>query len=124
MPTVPKLIVADDDEEMLSVLRRALEREGFAVTCAGNGVQAIEQLRAHPETDVLVSDIRMPEKDGVQVLTEALQLKPGIRVVLITAFGGIEQYARLRDLGAFDFLAKPFKIPDLLAVLDRALGRE
>lgn len=118
----PRLLIADDDAEMLDVLRRALTREGYCVDCASNGRHALDRISSKGSYHVLVTDIRMPEKDGITLLREAIALEPSIKVILITAFGTPEQCNELKMLGAYEYLPKPFKIPELLALIERALG--
>jgi DNA-binding NtrC family response regulator len=121
METKRRLLVAEDDLEMRTLLKRVLMREGFEVETAANGREAVELLQLGRRYDLIISDIRMPEKDGEQLLKEAQVLRPGLKVVLVTSWGELDQCARLRQQGAFDYLTKPFKIPDLLDVIDRAM---
>lgn len=117
-----KILVADDDEDLLDMMRRALRREGFVVETAPNGRRAMDVLRSTPDVAVLVSDIRMPDKDGFELLREARELRADLRIVMVTAFGADDIEARVKALGADDYLSKPFKIPDLLDVLERVLA--
>jgi CheY-like chemotaxis protein len=121
-PMNARILVADDDEDLLEMMRRALRREGFTVDTAPNGRRAMDVLRSTPDVDVLVSDIRMPDKDGFELLREARELRPGVRIVMVTAFGADDVEARVKALGADDYLSKPFKVPDLLDVLERVLA--
>ena len=121
METKRRLLVAEDDLEVRTLLKRVLTREGFEVETAANGKDAMGLLQAGRPYDAVISDIRMPEKDGEQLLRESRQLRPDLKVVLITSYGELEQCNRLLREGAFDYLTKPFKIPDLLDILDRAL---
>jgi len=115
----PRLLVADDDDELRAVLRRVLEREGYEVTTAADGVQA-RALLAGSVFDFLVSDIQMPGLDGFALLAQARALHPGLRVVLITAYPDLIRHSQAAALGGVEYLPKPFKIPDLLTVLERA----
>jgi len=119
-----RLLIAEDEAEMRGLLRRTLTREGYDVAVAADGAEALEVLRANPDFDVLVSDVRMPVKDGLQLLKEVRQLRPELRVILITAYLDVQQYYEVMKSGAFEYLSKPFKIPDLLEVLDRAFQKE
>lgn len=125
LPTTPanrhRLLVVEDDLELRTLLRKVLTREGFEVVTASDGQEALSALQRAPSFDLLISDIRMPEKDGEQLLEEARKLQPSLKVVLITSYGEMDQYARLLKKGAFDYLTKPFKIPDLLDIIDRAV---
>ncbi|MEQ8821630.1 MAG: response regulator [Sumerlaeia bacterium] len=116
------LLVAEDDPEMRALLSKVLTREGFSVTTAQHGQDAVDYLRNGVSCDLLITDIRMPGKDGIEVLREARQLRPGLKVVMITAFTDMEIYLEVIREGAFEYLTKPFKIPDLLDVVDRAMA--
>lgn len=115
----PRLLVADDDDELRGVLRRVLEREGYAVTTAADGAQA-RALLDGSEFDFLVSDIQMPGLDGFALMAQARALHPALRVVLITAYPTLIQHNEAVARGAVECLPKPFKIPELLVLLDRA----
>ena len=117
-----KLLVAEDDKEMRQVLSKTLSREGFEVRTAGNGEEALALIEREPGIRILVSDIRMPVKTGEQLLEELKRARPDIRVIFITGYGELDQYASLMKQGAFDYVTKPFKIPDLLAVLEKAVA--
>lgn len=121
-PNAPRLLVADDDPELRHLLQKTLTREGFRVDTAPNGVEAINQLRNSGIVyDLLISDLRMPEKDGAQLLLEARTLNPTLKVIIISGCTELDQYLRLLKKGAFEYITKPFKIPDLLDVIDRAM---
>lgn len=120
----PLILVAEDDAQMRTLLRKALEREGFGVLTASDGVEALEILRTEEEVSLLLTDIRMPRMDGLQLLEHARTERPDLRIVLMTAYAELDQYLDLLRKGAFDYLPKPFKIPDLLSAVERALGLE
>lgn len=113
----PRLLVADDDEELRAILRKVLTREGYIVTTAADGHEALRHL-AENHFDFLVSDIQMPGPNGLEILTEARTRHPALRIVLITAYTSMLQHNEAVAIGAVECLSKPFKIPDLLALLD------
>lgn len=115
-----RLLIAEDDLEMRALLKKVLTREGFEVEIAANGREAMTFLQETGPFDLLLSDVRMPEKDGEQLLTEARALQPSLKVIMITSYGEFEQFNRLKEKGAYGYLTKPFKIPDLLDIIDRA----
>jgi two-component system response regulator PilR (NtrC family) len=118
-----RLLIAEDEAETRLLLKRTLTREGFDVAVAADGGEALEILRADDTFDVLVSDVRMPVRDGLELLKEVRRLRPKLRVVLVTAYLDVQQYYEVMKSGAFEYLSKPFKIPDLLEVLDRAMEK-
>jgi len=118
-----RLLIAEDEAETRLLLKRTLTRAGFDVAVAADGGEALEILRADDTIDVLVSDVRMPVRDGLELLKEVRRLRPKLRVVLVTAYLDVQQYYEVMKSGAFEYLSKPFKIPDLLEVLDRAMEK-
>lgn len=119
-----RLLIVEDDDEMRTLLRKALTRENYEVRTAQHGVEAIGMLEKGEEFDVLVTDIRMPQMDGMELLRRVRKLRPGLRVIIITAYAELDNYLEVMREGAFDYLTKPFKIPDLLGVVERAVERE
>ena len=116
-----RLLIAEDELEMRTMLRKTLTHEGYEVETAANGREALDLLRRDGHGyDLLITDLRMPEKDGEQLLLEALQLLPNLKVIIISGYSDIEQHLALKKKGAFEYVIKPFKIPDLLDVIDRA----
>lgn len=120
-PSTPpaRLLIADDDDELRAILRKVLTREGYEVHTVGDGDAAMRLLDAGA-FDFLVSDIQMPGMDGLAVLAGARARHPGLRIVLITAYASILEHNQAVALGAVECLSKPFKIPELLALLERS----
>lgn len=107
---------------MRQLLRKALSREGFEVVTAEDGQDALDRLAEDPRFDLVITDIRMPRMDGEELLQRLHAERPSLRVILMTAYAELDQYLSLMRSGAVDYLPKPFKIPDLLAVVERTLG--
>jgi DNA-binding NtrC family response regulator len=116
----PRVLVVDNDAEMLSLLRRHLENEGRLVTPAASGADAVAAL-GREEFDVVLTDLVMDEVDGWAVLREAQRRQPHARVVLMTAFASLETAIEAIRHGAYDYLTKPFKLAEVTLTLDRAL---
>ncbi len=117
----PAILVVDDEYAMRVAMGRVLERAGFEVTRCETAEVALEALRARP-WDAMVSDIRMPGMDGRELLAQALTLRPELKVVLVTAFGTVEDAVHAVRRGASDYLLKPFAPDALLGAIQRALG--
>lgn len=117
-----RLLVVEDDAEMRRLLVKALGAKEREVVDAADGEEAIRLLDAGEPFDLVVSDIRMPNCDGNDVLREIVQRHPGVKVVLITAFGDFEEYMESMERGAFEYLTKPLKLVDLARAVNRALG--
>jgi len=108
----PRILVVDDERSMRELLAIVLKREGYDVTLAENGRMAVAALERGP-FDLLISDIKMPDMSGVEVLRAAKQIDPDILGIMITAFASTETAIEAMRLGACDYLSKPFDI-DLL----------
>lgn len=114
-----KILLADDDGSLRRVLQFQLDKAGYDVTAVEDGQQALDRIR-EDRWDVLLSDIRMPNIDGVELLEIAKQLQPGIKVILMTAHATVAQAVQAVKLGAFDYITKPFEEDELFATLDKA----
>ncbi len=108
----PRILVVDDERSMRELLAIVLRREGFEVVLAENGKSAVELLEREP-IDLLISDIKMPDLSGVDVLRAAKRVDQDILGIMITAFASTETAVEAMRLGACDYLSKPFDI-DLL----------
>src|SRR5207244_3165487 len=107
-----RILVVDDERSIRELLAIVLRREGYEVLLAENGRSAIETLEREP-VDILISDIKMPDLSGVEVLRAAKQIDSDILGIMITAFASTDTAVEAMRLGACDYLSKPFDI-DLL----------
>lgn len=119
-----RLLVVDDERDLLEALGRILPRElkSLEVITRHRAEAALAVVREQ-SVDVLLLDIRMPEMDGLELLSAVKELDPWVTVVMMTAYGGIETAVEAVKRGAYDFITKPFEIPDLVRVLQKALER-
>jgi DNA-binding NtrC family response regulator len=116
----PRVMVVDNEQEMVKLLQRHLESDGFAVTPVHSGTEATAAL-ARDEYDVVLTDLVMDEIDGLAVLREAQRLQPRARVILMTAFASLETAIAALRQGAYDYLSKPFKMAEVTVAVRRAL---
>jgi DNA-binding NtrC family response regulator len=115
-----RVLVVDDEEVVRDVLSTLLSEEGYLVDLAENGLRAIEMIRGG-EYSVVLLDLMMPEMDGLQVLESLQNSQDGPATVVLTAFASIDRAVRATRLGAFDFIAKPFKNDEILLVVKNAV---
>jgi two-component system response regulator AtoC len=121
MPDKPHILVADDEPSIRLTLEAGLSVKGFRVTCVRSGREAVEAAR-RSHFDAVISDIYMPDGDGLEVARELRRsVSPDIPIILITAQGSVELAVRAVEEGASDFIAKPFEIAELTALLHRHL---
>src|SRR5262252_5785763 len=114
------ILVVEDDVAMRAMLREALEDDGYAVETAENGRAGVERVRKGG-VDLVVSDVKMPDLDGLDMLREIKAVSPSPHVITITAFGSIDTAIRAVKLGAFDYITKPFDVDRLILSVQKAL---
>jgi len=115
-----KILVVDDELELRRVLVESLQRQGYEVTGCGSGDVALAELRAR-DFDLLLTDLMMPEMDGLAFLKAALENDPQLVGIVITGQGTIQTAVNAMQIGAFDYVLKPFRLENLLPILSRAL---
>ena len=114
------LLVVDDDPVTIDLLKEVLSKEGYEVSTALSGEEAIAQGTNH-FFDIIITDVRMGEKDGVEVLRFFKKSAPDTTVIMITAFGSIETAIEAIREGAYDYISKPFKLDEIKLTIRRAL---
>ncbi len=114
--------VIDDDRSIRWVLERALTQAGMAVTVFENGAEAMARLSVE-QPNVVVSDIRMPEMDGLSLLENISARHPQLPVIIMTAYSDLESTVSAYQGGAFEYLPKPFDVDEAVALVRRAFGR-
>lgn len=117
------ILVADDDAVIRGNLRILLAAEGYCVLEASNGLQA-EQMLGDPALSLVLLDLRMPERDGMEVLRDHADLWEDIPVIVITALGGSSVAIEAMKLGAFDYITKPFDLDEVVFTVRRALAQK
>jgi len=120
MKTLERILIVDDEEQMRELLTKVLENNGYQVTAAGDGTQALALLEKEP-VDLVVTDVRMPGLGGMEALKAIKELNPDIVVIIMTAFGSIDQAVQAVKEGAYDYINKPFKIDEMLLTIRKAL---
>ncbi|HVZ87231.1 MAG TPA: sigma-54 dependent transcriptional regulator [Polyangia bacterium] len=115
------ILVVEDDTAMRTFLREVLEEEGHAVEVAAGGRAGVERVR-QGGVDLVISDVKMPDLDGLDMLREIKAVSPSPHVITITAFGSIDTAIRAVKLGAFDYITKPFDVDQLTLSVGKALA--
>jgi two-component system response regulator AtoC len=116
-------LLVDDEEEFAHMLQVALIRAGYRVQTASRARDALDLLQ-HEHFDFVVSDIRMPGMDGLEMLERVQTTVPGVTVIMMTAFGTHDTAIEAMKRGAYDYISKPFKPDELVLVLQKAEERE
>jgi DNA-binding NtrC family response regulator len=115
-----KILVVDDDRNSRELMTKILTRAGHPVLAVGDGKEAIP-LAGDPAVELVVSDIRMVEADGLQVLSAFREKAPDVPVILVTAFGNVDGAMDAIRRGAFDYISKPYDVDQIQVVVHRAL---
>lgn len=115
-----KILVVDDDKEMRCLLEDVLVQEGYSVTQARDGADALLKLKDH-RYDLVIIDKNMPGLSGLEILPGIKMMDPQTIVVFITAFGDVDTYLEAMNRGAYDYLHKPLRMSVLKSVIEKAL---
>jgi DNA-binding NtrC family response regulator len=115
-----RILIIEDKESMLDMLKQTLESEGYQVIPARDGAEGIRKL-SDERIGLVLTDLKLPKKDGFEVLKAVMQDNPLLPVIMMTAFGTIETAVKAVKQGAYDFLTKPFDTDHLLVLIKRAL---
>ncbi|MBI5529270.1 MAG: sigma-54-dependent Fis family transcriptional regulator [Deltaproteobacteria bacterium] len=116
----PRILLADDEVNILKVLSAMLRREGYDVHAAQDGVEALKAF-GQKVFDAVITDLKMPGMDGMTLLREIAKKDPDVPVIIITAHGTVDTAVEALKTGAFDYITKPFEQDDLKAVIAKAL---
>ena len=117
------MIVVDNDRDMCKVISDVLKEEGYKVTLTHDGKAALNKIKRQAH-DLMILDYKLSGISGLTVLEKARQIRPSMQTIMISAFGDTSTKARAQELGAYDFLDKPFNIKRLATVVNRALKRK
>jgi len=118
-----RVLIVDDEKSMRELLTITLERAGYDVTAADGGEAAIEAIR-RDTFDAIITDLRMPKVDGLQVLRAARDLSPDTAVIVVTAVASTETAVEAMKLGAYDYITKPFKLDEVDLIIKNGLERK
>ena len=118
-----RILVVDDELSMRQFLEILLLKEGYDVTTAAGGADAIRCLDEAP-FDLVVTDVKMPDVDGLKVLAKSRDVDPDTIVIMITAFASMESAIQAMNIGAYDYITKPFKVEEIRHIIRNALEKK
>ena len=118
---MPKILLAEDDNDMRRFLVKALENAGFQVSSHDNGMSAYQRLREEP-FQLLLTDIVMPEMDGIELARRAAELDPDIKIMFITGFAAVALHPASEAPKQAKVLSKPFHLREIVTEVDRMLA--
>ncbi|MCL4236263.1 MAG: response regulator, partial [Deltaproteobacteria bacterium] len=117
---MPLVLIVDDEKNMRRVIAAHLEREGFDCLEAESGERAVEVL-AQESPDCVLTDLKMPGMDGMELLRHLSVTRAGTPVVMLTAHGTVQTAVEAMKVGAFDYLTKPFDKSELVSIVQKAV---
>jgi DNA-binding NtrC family response regulator len=127
MPTLPKILLVDDEDRFRTNLKKMLAAQGFDVTARASGPEALDELARQPY-DVILLDVRMPVMDGLETLAAIKKNHPDSEVIILTGHASVDAAAEIIRLGAAEFLLKPSPLEEIIAKIettyDRKLARQ
>ena len=118
-----KILIVEDKESMANMLKETLELDGHEVVIAGDGAEGIKKIK-DVKVDLVLTDLKLPKKDGLEVLNALKEENPLIPVIVMTAFGSIETAVTAMRAGAYDFITKPLDTDHLLMLIKRSLENQ
>lgn len=117
-----RILITDDDSDLRELLTEAVKNWGYAVSVAKDGEEALRKLRME-RYDVVITDLMMPGMDGLTLLQKIKELDKEILVIIITGYATIETAVKAIESGAYDYIAKPFRLDELMIVIKNACER-
>ncbi|MBI4664233.1 MAG: sigma-54-dependent Fis family transcriptional regulator, partial [Verrucomicrobia bacterium] len=117
----PKILLIEDDAGIVGGLKKELQAEGYEVAVANRGDTGLAQAKAQPY-DVVITDLKMPGLSGLELVEQLHASKPKLPILLMTAFGTTETAIEATKLGAYDYLLKPFDMPELLDLVAKSVA--
>jgi DNA-binding NtrC family response regulator len=119
-PSHERILVVDDEAQLRRMFERILRTEGYEVRCASSGNEALKLLETE-WFDLVVTDLKMPGMDGMELLAKGKSANPTLPFIVLTAFGTVRSAVAAVQEGAYDYLVKPFDIEELQLVIKKAL---
>ena len=120
-----RILIVDDEPDLeplvLQRMRRKIRSGQFSFLFARNGIEALERLTAHPDVDIVISDINMPEMDGLTLLEQIRKVDPNIRAIIVSAYGDMKNIRTAMRRGAVDFITKPIDFDDFEETIERTV---
>ncbi len=113
-----RILFVDDDKDILLMVEQYLQMQGYDITTVNSGLKALDLVKDQ-EFDIIFTDYKMPEFNGLELLAAVKQYKPEIEVIIVTGYGSMESAIQAMKFGSYDYLQKPFKLDHLKLIIDR-----
>ncbi len=115
-----RILFVDDDKDILMMVEQYLQMQGYDITTVNSGLKALDLIRDQ-DINIVFTDYKMPEFNGLELLAAVKQYKPGIEVIIVTGYGSMESAVQAMKFGCYDYLQKPFKLDHLKLIIDRII---
>jgi DNA-binding NtrC family response regulator len=115
-----RILFVDDDNDILMMVEQYLQMQGYDITTVNSGLKALDLIREE-EIQIIFSDYKMPEFNGLELLAAVKQFNPMIEVIIVTGYGSMESAVQAMKFGCYDYLQKPFKLEHLKLIIDRII---
>ena len=116
-----RILFVDDDKDILMMVEQYLQMQGYDITTVNSGMKALDLVKDQ-DIDIIFTDYKMPEFNGLELLAAVKQYKPSIEVIIVTGYGSMESAIQAMKFGSYDYLQKPFKLDHLKLIIDRITG--
>lgn len=116
-----KILIIDDNKQLLDLLKDMLSEEGFEVVLASNGTEGIKKHREN-KPDIILMDLKMPKIDGIKTAAKIRTKDKKVIIIILTAYGSVESAAKAAKLNIYGYITKPFKIDELKNTIKKALA--
>jgi len=116
-----RILFVDDDKDILMMVEQYLQMQGYDITTVDSGIKALDLVKDQ-DIDIIFTDYKMPEFNGLELLAAVKQYKPSIEVIIVTGYGSMESAIQAMKFGSYDYLQKPFKLDHLKLIIDRITG--
>lgn len=117
-----QILLVDDEEKVREMLSSLLNSRGYLVKNVADGEEALKSLNSS-DFDIIITDLRMPQMDGAELIKKVRDLKPNIGIIVLTGYGDIESYIDIMEMGAFEYINKTLSIDDLFEDLCLAINK-
>jgi DNA-binding NtrC family response regulator len=118
-----RILFVDDDKDILMMVEQYLQMQGYDITTVNSGLKALDLIRDQ-DINIIFTDYKMPEFNGLELLAAVKQYKPGIEVIIVTGYGSMESAVQAMKFGCYDYLQKPFKLDHLKLIIDRIIDEK
>lgn len=117
------LLIVDDEKLVRWSIQQSMGKDEFNVTSASDGAEAIEKIK-HKQFDVIITDFVMPDCDGIEVAKKTMELQPGTKIIMMTAYDSLLNKEEAKRAGVTSFINKPFQVSEVRSAVSKVLSKQ